>query len=287
MAFEPIEIDTFFDEQLDEWQTARDNYAALARMRTRSLLVDDVLYKVQFNPARIGSTAAQTDARSIGARPCFLCRAHRPPEQRSLSGVLGKYEILVNPYPIFPRHLTIPLMKHRPQSLVEEGAGIRFGDLLTLAKLLPAFTLFYNGARSGASAPDHLHFQAGSRGVLPIEEARYRSRFEQHARFIDTDSKEEAIARFSELFRSLRVSQEGAEPMLNILCWYHDGQWTVSLFPRKKFRPACYHATGSAQLLCSPAAVEMGGLIILPRAEDFEKITATDIHHIIREVCKP
>ncbi|MDR0895527.1 MAG: DUF4922 domain-containing protein [Prevotellaceae bacterium] len=273
-------IDEFFDKQLTEWPLARDNYAALARVRTKTLMVDGLPYRVQSNAARILSTAAKTDARSISERPCFLCRTNRPPEQRYIDHVLDSYDILVNPYPIFPRHLTIALTEHHPQALSDE----RFADMLTLAQMLPHFILFYNDAQSGASAPDHLHFQAGSRNILPVEQAIYRSRFEPHARFIDTDCREEAVARFAQLFRNLQITQERVDPMLNLLCWYHDGQWTVSLFPRKKYRPDCYYASGKAQLLCSPAAVEMAGLFVLPREEDFERITATDIYHIIQEV---
>jgi hypothetical protein len=280
MKFDPIIIETFIREQLHTWQTARDSYAALADARIRTVPVNDIPYKVQFNPARIGSTAAPTDPQSISERPCFLCRANRPAAQRSIGNVLGRYEILLNPHPIFPRHLTIPLADHQPQLLT----GERFADLLELAQILPDFTLLYNGARSGASAPDHFHFQAGSRGILPIEQEALRNRFERYAIFIDTADSEEAAARFAHLYHRMEEVQKSLDPMLNLLCRYQDGRWTVCIFPRKKFRPDCYYASGDARLLCSPAAAEMGGLIVLPREEDFEKITAADIQHIIQEV---
>jgi hypothetical protein len=268
-----MEIEAFFQQQLAAWPLARDNFEALKRVMVRELEVDGALYRVQFNPARIVSSGAKVDAKSISARPCFLCAANRPAEQEALP--YGSFSILVNPYPIFPRHLTIAA-GHTPQRI---GGHLR--TMLELARELPDYTLFYNGARCGASAPDHMHFQAGSRGLMPVE--WQRDRF-AHARFVDAATIEEAERGFDALYRSLPVPAGDDEPMLNLLCWYADATWTLCLFARRKHRPDCYYAEGEARLLISPASVDLGGLLILPREEDYLKITAEDIRQIIKEV---
>ena len=150
-------------EQITEWPLAGKNYLGLNKVRTRSIQFDGFEMLVQFNPERIRSSAAKVDVKSIEARPCFLCTGNLPPEQRAVP-VLDDYQILVNPFPIFPEHLTIPHKNHIDQRI--EG---RFGDLLQLARVLDDFVVFYNGPKCGASAPDHFHFQAGIKGFMPIE----------------------------------------------------------------------------------------------------------------------
>lgn len=149
--------------QLASWETARNNYAALSGVRVKELNVNGIPYKVQFNPARIVSSGAKVDAKSIQERKCFLCPANLPPVQKGIP-FGGHYHILVNPFPIFPRHLTIPELAHTPQRIAS-----RFTDMLELAEALTEYTIFYNGPRCGASAPDHAHFQAGNKGFMPIE----------------------------------------------------------------------------------------------------------------------
>ena len=157
-------IKQLIEGQINHWPLAHSNYKALQQVQTKEFTVNGHHYRVQFNPARIVSSGAQVDAQSIRQRPCFLCAHHRPKEQNSLP--FGRhYELLVNPFPIFPKHLTVPDVCH-----VEQHISGRYADLLCLARLLTDFTVFYNGPRCGASAPDHLHFQAGSRHFLPIEE---------------------------------------------------------------------------------------------------------------------
>ena len=158
------DIDNFLTGQLAHWPTAQHNYAALSRVRVKTLDVDGTAFRVQCNPARIVSSAARVDERSIRQRACFLCAANRPAEQEAIRALEGRYDILVNPFPIFPRHLTLAATDH-----VSQRIAPRLADLLRLARMLPGYTLFYNGPRCGASAPDHAHFQAGSRGFLPIE----------------------------------------------------------------------------------------------------------------------
>ena len=269
------EINQLFDEQLSNWELARENYKSLGQVKVKTLIAaDGQEYKVQFNPARIVSSAAKVDARSIRERKCFLCAENRPPEQKGIS-FNDRYTILVNPYPIFPRHLTIPAIEHTPQRIAS-----RFGDMLDLARQLDDFTIFYNGPKCGASAPDHFHFQAGNKGFLPIENDRNK----HNAICIESGNKEEIIERFQRIEDSLPLQAGDLEPMMNILVWYENARWMVCIFPRKKHRPACYNAEGEANLLISPASVDLGGVFITPLEKDFRKITANDIIRILDEI---
>jgi hypothetical protein len=267
-------VNRLFEDQLKNWELARNNYKALEQIKVKIEDVNGSRYKVQFNPARIASSAAKVDPKSIRERKCFLCSNNRPPEQKGVP--FGKqYTILINPYPIFPRHLTIPALQHTPQLIAS-----RFGDMLDLARRLEDYTVFYNGPECGASAPDHVHVQAGNKGFLPIENDRNR----KYSICIESENKQEALDRFRQIYDSLPLQPGSAEPMLNILTWYENGNWTICLFPRKKHRPACYFAEGDANLLISPASVDAGGVLITPLEKDFEKITARDIDGILDEV---
>ena len=270
---------------------------------TKSLIVEDVMFNVQFNAARIRSSAAKTDAVSIAHRPCFLCKENRPPTQTSIDW-RGKYEILENPFPIFPQHLTIPTYEHTPKLL--QG---RYADMLALAKEMPLFTVFFNGPRCGASAPDHMHFQAGSRHFMPIEQ-QWQERIGEHlavegkARlhlmFHDprntllmiADDANDAVMLFESVMQALNtktdspaLSETPSEPMINVLCYYEGEQWFTFIFPRTKHRPACYFTEGDEQLVISPASVDLGGVFITVREEDFERLDAPRLEHILREVC--
>lgn len=289
-------IKNLLADQLATWETARANYAALAGIRVKELDVDGTPYKVQFNPARIVSSAARVDAKSISERKCFLCPGNLPPEQKGIP-FGGHYRILVNPFPIFPRHLTIPDTEHVPQRIAS-----RFPDMLDLARLLTDYTVFYNGPHCGASAPDHAHFQAGNRGFLPIEKT-WRTQVAgkvtgygqavlwqlddapRTTLVIESAEKEDAEKLFSLLYRSLPVKPGEEEPMMNVLARYETDRWTVFVFPRRKHRPDCYNAEGEANLLISPASVDLGGVFITPVEKDFRKITAEDVKRILGEVC--
>lgn len=290
------EVNDLLARQLATWETARHSYEALTGVRVKELNVRGVPYKVQFNPARIVSSGAKVDAKSIRERRCFLCAANRPAEQEGIP-FLGHYELLVNPFPIFPRHLTIPETEHVPQLI-----GHRFADMLELARELTDFTIFYNGPRCGASAPDHAHFQAGNRGFMPIE-ADWRTRIGETVvqtecatlyslddaprttLVIDTDDADEACRFFQTIYHALPVPEGDQEPMMNILALYEFSRWTIFVFPRAKHRPACYTAEGDARLLSSPASVDLGGVFITPVEQDFLKITADDVAQILSEVC--
>ena len=267
-------VNQLFQEQLIEWELAGNNYKALEQVKVKTLDVDGHRYKVQFNPARITSSAAKVDPQSIQERKCFLCSANLPGVQRGIP-FKEKYTILINPFPIFPRHLTIPALEHTPQLIAS-----RLGDMLDLAQQLDNYIVFYNGPKCGASAPDHFHFQAGNKGFLPIE-----NNINWHNTIrIESGNKQKILQRFQQIYDSLPLRPDDFEPMMNILTWYETTKWLVYIFPRKKHRPSCYSAEGDANLLISPASVDLGGVFITPLEKDFEKITAKDIAQILDEV---
>ncbi|MCD7900939.1 MAG: DUF4922 domain-containing protein [Bacteroides sp.] len=273
-------LPAFFDEQLAVWETARNNYAALSQVREKVFEIDGFTYKVQFNPARITSSTAKIDAASIQQRPCFLCDFNRPAEQQEIP-LLGHYHLLVNPYPIFPRHLTLPDQQHTPQCIES-----RMGDMLKLARLLDEYVIFYNGSQAGASAPDHLHFQAGNKGFLPIEKEWKRKSEDPNISVLVIEAAEEneALHCWIKIIDLLKYKLKFDESMLNIITFYEDNRWIICIFPREKHRPACYFAEGDKKMLISPGAVDLGGVFTLPREEDFEKVTPDDIRSILQEV---
>jgi hypothetical protein len=285
-------------DQQDEWELARNNYAGLKNVKTRKLAFDGFDMVVQFNPERIRSSAAKVDAKSIEARPCFLCQQNLPKEQRGIS-VLEHYQILVNPFPIFPEHLTIPHQEHTDQLI--DG---KFGDMLDMAKVLEDFTVFYNGPKCGASAPDHFHFQAGIKRFMPIERDHRNGSFFHYSKSIKgveiikwTDylrtiltfsgrDKDQITGLFSNLFNELKKLQpDESEPMLNILASFQGSRWTVHIFPRQLHRPWQYFEKGEKQILLSPASVDMGGVLITPREADYNKLSMNDARDIFNQVC--
>ena len=290
------ELNAFFESQLAEWEFARRNFEALRRIETKTFDLDGFLIRVQFNPARIVSSAAKVDAASVVARKCFLCSENQPPEQRGLPWGDG-YRVLVNPYPIFARHFTIPAAEHVPQSIAD-----RYGDMLALARCFDREVVFYNGPRCGASAPDHAHFQAVGKGAMPLEAevgrfatekvleasgaAAYAIRDYLRGGFVIRSADASAAAAcFGKLYEALEVLPADAEPMMNVLTWYDSDGWTSCVFPRTKHRPACFYGEGATDLLVSPASVDLAGVMIAPRKADFVKITAENIRAIFNEVC--
>lgn len=291
-------INELFSEQLTDWELARINYRGLSKVRTKKLAFSGYEVHVQFNPARIISSSAKVDVRSIKKRPCFLCSGNRPEEQTGIP-IGDDMIILVNPYPIFRRHLTIPCESHTDQRILKN-----FSLMLSLSQAMHLYSVFYNGPQSGASAPDHMHFQAGNIGFMPIEmdftggkHARLVSSitgleiwmWEGYQRGIITlrgNDGEKLAGVFGKLFESLsRRQPERPEPMLNILSGYSSDEWTVHIFPRKQHRPRQFFSSDGDKLLISPAAVDLGGVLITPREEDFEKITGEDVIDIFRQVC--
>lgn len=291
-------VNILFTSQLTGWELAKVNYGLLSEVRTRYLDFGNFEVKIQFNPGRMRSSAAKVDAKSIEARPCFLCKTNRPSQQEDLI-FSDKYTILVNPFPIFFRHLTIPAEQHTDQRIKEN-----FEDLLMLAEALPGFVIFYNGPQCGASAPDHLHFQAGNRGFMPIEKDFQNEKlvvlsgvkkgveiwqWRGYQRGIITlkgSVREGFLKAFSYFYEKLSDIQPARpEPMLNILASFDNNGWRVDIIPRKIHRPAQFFLDGSDRILISPASVDLGGAIITPREEDFQRLEIADVADIFRQVC--
>lgn len=289
-------IQRFIDGQLSVWQLAADNFAALGGVKVKELDVDGWKVKVQFNPARIQSSAAKVDAKSLSERPCFLCEKNRPAVQEGMEWG-GRYTVLINPFPIFPRHLTIPDTTHTLQLI--KG---RIADMFNLARELEDYTVFYNGPKCGASAPDHLHFQAGNSDFLTIGEALADAPMSVIATegestlslcealppkvfVIDAAVAAEAEALFDRLYAALPVPDGEPEPMMNILCYPLGSEKVrIVVIPRKRHRPSFYGTEGEGCMLISPASVDMGGVFITPRPDDFERIDADIVRQIFDEV---
>lgn len=295
------QIELLIERQLREWPLVADNYAALERLALRSVSLAHSEVILQHNPERRRSSAARVDAAALAARPCFLCREHQPAEQEAVEWG-GAYKIQVNPYPIFPSHLTIAALDHVPQRLEPR----RIDHLLQLAEELPDWVLFYNGPRSGASAPDHFHFQAGCKGVMPLcdevmnpalwpDDERieatddgfigFTQRLDHPLFFIRCESAALAGFYMARLQVAMMLATGSAdEPMQNVLCW-HDGDYhNVVVFPRSKHRPDCY-GEGDGQYLLSPASVDMGGLWVVANEDDYNRLTAADVQTLYDELC--
>jgi len=282
------------------WPLLQINYKNLNNVSTRAFPFDNFEIRVQFNPARIKSSAADISNEAIQSRKCFLCLENLPHEQDGLS-YNKHFVILSNPHPIFPEHFTISKRNHSPQTIIGN-----FEELLDITRDLGKYyTVFYNGPKCGSSAPDHMHFQAVSKNVMPIEtdfekmvskleKAVLRNGkieirlFEDHLRyFISAESRNKgellyAFKTFVNAFK--KISPPHEEPLMNILASYQEDIWRLIFFPRQKHRPTQFYAESEKSLLISPAAVDMGGLFIVPREEDFEKITRENITDIFRQV---
>ena len=338
------EVEAFFQKELQEWSEAAERYKALEEVKTKVLSNEERRTKseeselpsasgssinsslftlhssllAQFNPARIVSTGASIDKKSISERPCFLCDNNRPKEQHKLM-TEKHYQILVNPYPILPQHFTIPMRRHKPQSIYSS-----FGTLRRMAWNMPKHIIFYNGPLCGASCPDHMHLQAGSRGIVPLE--RDWTMYEKGLRKLypltgeQMASMEEAgnvgnrpglyiledyacpvfVIRSlpaesnsllcQRVYKALPIVGDETEPRLNIVCWRQEGtssrpdEIVTLIFPRSKHRPDCYYAKGKNQMMVSPGALDMCGLFITPRQQDFKALTAERAAAILREV---
>ena len=283
------EIDSLFDMQLSVWTEAAERYRRLADVKVRPLLVDDFSVDIQFNPSRIVSTGADIADKTIRRRACFLCQMNLPSVQKGLP-LTSQFQILVNPYPILPKHFTIPIRQHRPQAILDH-----FADMMRITAQLENMLVFYNGPLCGASAPDHMHFQAGSRGVVPLERDYSRNPLPEKSGIyplnwickgyvLISDSADECDTMFRQVYETLPIPEGQAEPMMNVLSWMQEGRYVCVIIPRRKHRPECYQASGSECTMISPGALDMAGYIITPREEDYRKISPDMIRGILCEV---
>lgn len=313
------DVDTFYSEQLELWPNARARYEELKSVDIKHFDYGDFRLDVQNNKARISSTGAKVDKKSIMERSCFLCDINQPIEQVRMP-LEGKYLLLVNPYPILPEHFTIPLCRHTPQEILPY-----YKDMMRITQNLDKKIVFYNGPYCGASAPDHMHFQAGSRGVVPLErdwDELYRG-LRSRIYPVSDDEFMEAISMepvaddtgifvlrnyvcpgliivtrtpeasemlFKKIYKSMPILEGEIEPRMNILAWTmncrNDGTPRIVsvIILRTKHRPDCYNKEGDEQIIVSPGALDVGGMIILPREEDYNKVDEKVAESILKEV---
>ncbi len=285
-----------YQDQQRRWPMLADGVAALQNVQFKDVDCGTFTARLQFNPKRIVSTGAKVDSATIKERKCFLCLSNLPPEQQ---GVLYKerFMILCNPTPIFREHFTISHIDHVPQSIEEQIL-----TFLSLAKdLSPAYSVFYNGPKCGASAPDHMHFQASPAGLIPVEKeidhfARQIKKIkdvnvsvlENYGRSVivlegaDEQQMELSFLRLTSAMRPVMNTNE--EPMMNVICSYRNNSWRVIVFVRSKHRPAVYFNEGEAKVLISPASVDIGGLIVTPMEKDFRLVDSAMVKGIYQEV---
>jgi hypothetical protein len=280
-----LQVEALFKRQVRAWPQLAKGIEGLARAETRSVRIDGFDIFIRHIPHRIGSTTAAVDRESVAHRPCFLCRENLPAEEEGLPFGTD-FMLYCNPFPIVDRHLTIAHRSHTAQRIVSQ-----FGTMLDLAAALPGYFIIYNGPECGASAPDHMHFQAGLRNLLPIEKdtagvagptvpnyARRTLLFRERNRSVLIDRVEAAIDLLA------RTTGKTGEPLLNIASVHDRDEWTTYLFPRRKHRPDVFH---TGELTVSPAAIDLCGMFVVPVERDFQKITGEAIIAIFREITFP
>ena len=296
----------FVGDQLSRWPLACDNFRALKNVRLKDMNVGGLAVKLQFNPARMISSAAKLNKEDIAKRRCFLCQENRPAEQIMIKfeGRKGKkYHILVNPYPIFPDHLVIAKNRHVDQSILH-----RYVDMLDLAKKYSSFTFFYNGPRSGASAPDHHHFQAAPAGLIPlvedvnsliaqgadetleyvasIQDARlyHYNKFTTGVFVLRAETVKSAAKLFYRLLDCADTPEGEKEPLFNLFSYWKDGEFRSVVVFRSRHRSHHYFSEGPDHLTMSPGCADMGGVFIVPVEAEFEKMTDALLNEMVEEV---
>ena len=300
-------IHKFVGDQLSQWPLACGNFRALKDVSVREVEIGGLTVKLQFNPARIVSSAAKTSKEELAKRRCFLCRENRPAEQIMLrfEGRKGKkYDILVNPYPIFPDHLVIAKSKHTDQSIWH-----RYIDMLDLAKKYSGYTFFYNGPKCGASAPDHHHFQGAPKGLMPLENDMNASvdnseileyitsvqdaslyhykKFTSGVFFLRAETSKSAAKLFYRLLDCADILEGDIEPRINLFSWWQDGEYRSIVVFRRSHRSHHYFSEGPDHLTMSPGCADMGGVFIVPVPEEYEKMTPELLAELVEEVSVP
>ncbi len=300
-------ITKFVGDQLSRWPLACGNFRVLKNVQVREMEVNGLTVKLQHNPARMVSSAAKLSKEDIAKRRCFLCRENRPQEQMMLKfeGRKGKkYHILTNPYPIFPNHLVVAANNHTPQTIWK-----RYVDMLDLAAKYPDFTFFYNGPKSGASAPDHHHFQAAPRGLMPLETdveitmkqdgisggmeflaelqdacLYHYKKFTKGVFVLEAETSKSMAKLFYRLIDCVEVPEGENEPMFNLFTYCTGGRFRSIVVFRSRHRSHHYFSDGPDHLTMSPGCADMGGMLIVPVPEEYEKMTPELLHDLIREV---
>ena len=301
-------IEKFVCDQLSVWPMAAENYRNLKKAETRTLPVGGLNVVLQYNPARKISSEAKLDKKSISERPCFLCPENRPREQYDIDfeGRKGKrYRITLNPYPIFPSHLVISSTDHTPQSIWH-----RYPDMLDFVATNRKYACYYNGPESGASAPDHMHFQGCPRGMMPLENAvdKLLGSARSHSELeCLTNLKEAKLYHLNMFTRGIFVLRGATpksvtklfyrladcasmtlggepEPKFNVISWFEDNEYRSLVIFRSKHRPHNYFSDGPDHLSMSPGCADMGGVMVAPEESDYEKMTPELLSQVISEV---
>jgi hypothetical protein len=288
------------ESQRKAWPQLEEAYDSLHGVRVRDLRCKGFFVRLQHNPGRMRSTLAGVDGKAMGERSCFLCHQNLPEAQKAIL-YHDEYLILCNPMPLFPLHLTISHVDHAPQAIADHMGT--FIDLT--ADLGDRWMVLYNGPQCGASAPDHLHFQAVPSGHTPVEreigEAKRLltvsirkgaslycvsdlGREVAIIESVDPAALSEAFADYLNALKARLSLSPDEEPMLNIAGLYEEKRWRLLIFPRRKHRPRSFFMEGDARIVVSPAVIEMAGVLVTPFEKDFERLDSRDAEAIYREV---
>ena len=285
-------------EQSRTWPDLQEGYASLKEVRERTLSCSGFSVRLQFNPGRMKSTVAPVGSAEAKKGECFLCLNHLPEGQK---GILyrGEFLILCNPAPVFHSHFTISHVEHRPQSIAENVDTF----LRLMTDFGPGWTVLYNGPRCGASAPDHLHFQAVPSGRMLIEkelreERRSTLRAKENDVLLyrlkdlgrevillegnDQTALSPAFKRFLDKMKDVLV--QDSEPMMNIAGFLEGTTFRLVIFPRRKHRPEAFFGEGENRIVVSPGVIDMGGVLITPVEKDFKRLDASAVESIYAEV---
>ncbi len=296
------EITKFLQDQLSVWPLASSNFRSLKQADVKQIKVFDLPCLAQHNPCRIASTTAEVDPVSLSSRPCFLCVAHRPAPQFHIKFEGRKdrhYNVQVNPYPIFPNHFVIARDIHSPQSIWHN-----FVDMMDFARKYPDYLVFYNGPHSGASAPDHMHFQAIPNSLLPLQKAvddflsgspepltsgqdAKLYHFNGYCRgvyVLRSDTPKSLAKLFYRLVDSAPMVEGESEPRLNLYIYCHAQEYRCFVILRGEVRSHHYYAKGEDHLTMTPGAADMAGYFVCPKMDDFQKLDSSLLEQMLSEV---
>ena len=283
------QIDALLEYQRTTWKAFRDGEALLSGVRCKVFRKGNAYIVVQSNPGRRKSTSAKVDPVSVSSRPCFLCAHNLPSQERGIG--FDELVVLPNPYPVLPRHCTIPTREHSPQRLEK-----KIEVLLKLSKTLGSeMLIFYNGPRCGASAPDHFHFQACNSTGVPLLDELFEIKKTEQVFPLESFGRKMLVCRYQSADKAAGfvrhtlevLSGFGSgpeEPMVNVISVFKDGNYMIIIFPRAKHRPECYFAEGDFQIAVSPAALEMAGVLVVADPDHFERLDEKTVLSIYQEV---